>query len=111
MQSDGAVANILTQIWDVSNEALERDDTSCLWRLTLLTAAISILPLVLMGFLPRNAQDQDAVIRTPQRSSAAGAVGATFLLVLLVSITWAVVSAVQNISNSHPLHQTDHVMH
>lgn len=104
----GDVANLLAQIWDVSNEALERGDTSGLWRLTLLTAAVGIVPLALLGYLPRNARDQDSDIKARQRSPAAGG---AFLIVLLLSISWAVVSAVQSISSSRPIHRPAHVMH
>ena len=53
------MGNLLAGVWDVSNSALRRGDVSGLWRLSLLTSCVALLPLSLLHLLPRDAEDQN----------------------------------------------------
>ena len=85
------VGNLLAGVWDVSNDAMRRNDVSGLWRLTLLTSMLSVVPLSLLFLLPRSAEEQDQLSRSKVRSKLGGAI---FLVVLFSSILWTICTAV-----------------
>ena len=51
----------LSNIWDVSNDAFRNGDFSGMWKLTVLTSLLQPLPLVLVGLLPGNKEEQKAM--------------------------------------------------
>ena len=91
----GDIGNVLAGIWDVSNEALQRGDVSGMWKLTLLTAGVGLVPLTWLHLLPRNTAEQSQLAGSSSRSPFAGAV---FLLTLAASIVWSLLSAVAKLS-------------
>jgi len=88
------LGNSLSGIWDVSNEALERGDMSGLWRLTTLTSFLSILPLLLIGLLPKNAAEQANLGLTQKRSRLGGQI---FLTILVASLCWVFITSMYSI--------------
>ena len=88
------LGNTLSGIWDVSNEALERGDMSGLWRLTTLTSFLSILPLLLIGLLPKNAAEQANLGLTQKRSRLGGQI---FLTILVASLCWVFITSMYSI--------------
>jgi uncharacterized membrane protein len=61
-----------------------------LWRLTLLTSTLSLLPLSLIWLLPSSPEEQQTLVKSQTRSKLGGAV---FLAVLFSSLTWTIVQA------------------
>jgi hypothetical protein len=57
------LGNIMAGIWDVSNSAMRNHDVSGLWKLTVLTSLIEIVPLSLLWLLPHNPEEQEEVRR------------------------------------------------
>jgi hypothetical protein len=88
------VGNLLSNIWDVSNDAMRRKDVSGLWKLNLLTSSLAIIPLSLLFLLPRNAEEQDVLAKSQVRSKTAGVV---FLCVLFGSLLWTVSTAIMRL--------------
>jgi len=88
------LGNQLSGIWDVSNEALAKGEMSGLWRLTTLTSLLSILPLLLVGLLPKNAETQANLANTQKRSRLGGQI---FLTILVSSLCWVFLSSLYSI--------------
>jgi hypothetical protein len=88
------VGAILSGLWDVSNYAMRAHDYSGLWKLTVFTSIISTVPLSLLWLLPRNAEEQDKLGRSKERSKIGGGI---FLVVLLASLLWTTYQALVDI--------------
>lgn len=84
------VGNLLASIWDVSNHAMRTHQFGGLWRLTLLTSAVSVLPLGALALLPKNQQEQDALGQCTATSRLGGTL---FLVVLFASIAFSLTAA------------------
>jgi hypothetical protein len=67
---------------------------SGLWRLSLLTSALSLLPLSLLWLLPRNAEEQDQYSKSQKRSKIGGVI---FLLVLFSSLGYSIWQALSEL--------------
>eukprot|EP01038_Epipyxis_sp_PR26KG_P012294 gene12294-16485_t len=89
------LGNQLASVWDVSNEAMIRHDYNGLWKLSVLTSCVSVIPLSLLFLLPKDAEEQDELSKTKERSKVAGAI---FLFVLLGSLLWTSVTAIVRIT-------------
>ena len=93
------VGSWLSGLWDVSNDAMRENDFYGLWRLTVLTSVLSVLPLALLGLLPRDTAEQEALGEKQDRSKLGGGL---FLVVLFTSILASLVSAFSTVmSSSH----------
>ena len=88
------VGNLLSGVWDVSNDAMRRGDVSGLWKLNTLTSILSVLPLGLLFLLPRDPEEQEQLAKSQVRSKFAGAM---FLVILFGSLTWTVCTAVMRL--------------
>ena len=88
------IGNYLSQIWDVSNAAMRRGDIDGLWKLSLLTSSLAILPLCWLSLLPSNAEEQEKLAISQDRNKVAGVI---FLVVLFSSLFWTISSAVYRI--------------
>jgi hypothetical protein len=86
-----SLGNLLSGVWDVSNEAMRTNDVRGLWKLSLLTSALSLLPMGFLFLLPHNAEEQAQLAKSQVRNRLGGAV---FLLVLFGALTWTVSQAV-----------------
>ena len=83
--------NYFTQIWDVSNTTLAEGDVSGLWRLSLTTSLIPLVPFLFLHWLPRDAQEQEDLAVDQTRSKLGGVV---FLCVLAASLLWCTSSSI-----------------
>lgn len=81
--------NVFAKLWDVSNLAMQEHRLDGLWKLTVTTSIIQILPIFLLFLLPRNAEEVDQIIARQERSMAFGVV---FLILLVLGIGWLVFS-------------------
>ena len=63
---------------------------SGLWRLTLLTSGLSVLPLTMIHLLPVDAEHQERLSKSKKRSILGGVL---FLMVLGLSLAWSLGSA------------------
>lgn len=88
------IGNYLTSVWNVSNDALRAHDVSGLWKISLFTSVVQVLPLCVLFLLPRDAQDQDELAKSPYRSKTGGAI---FLGVLFASLGWTTYSAMSQL--------------
>lgn len=73
---------------DVSNEAMRNGEVGGLWRLNLLTASLSVMPLVLLPLLPKSEEDQERLSKDKSKSRLGGIV---FITVLIGSVVWTFV--------------------
>jgi hypothetical protein len=90
-------STVLLPMWNVSTEALEAGQLSGLFKLTVLTAAIQLSPIVLVGrLLPDGIDDLRALNDKPFSGSAWG--GAALLLVLFGSMIYTLAVTVLNIA-------------
>jgi uncharacterized membrane protein len=79
---------------DVSNFAMSHNDISGLWKLTVLTSTISLVPLALLFLLPANAKEQQELAISQERSQIGGVI---FLFVLFTSLVWTSFSALSEL--------------
>jgi hypothetical protein len=86
----GCIGSQLGELWDVSNDALKRGDVRGLWKLALLTSTLPLLPLVLLGLLPKDMKNQEELQKCSDRSKLGGAI---FLSVLVLSLALVFVNA------------------
>lgn len=85
------LGNLFANVWDVSNEAMREHKIDGLWRLTLLTSVLSMLPLTLLFLLPSSAAEQDELSKSKIRSKLGGII---FLTVLGLSLLWSISTAI-----------------
>jgi hypothetical protein len=91
------LGNLMAGLWDVSNDALRENDTSGLWKLSLLTSALAILPIMWLHLLPNDAEEQEELAKSKERSRPAGII---FLVVLFGSLIWTSTSAILRVSGN-----------
>eukprot|EP01039_Chlorochromonas_danica_P009548 gene9548-10553_t len=84
------LGNLLSNVWDVSNDAMRSHNVDGLWKLNTLTSCLSVLPLSLLFLLPRSPEEQEELAKSQIRSKTAGII---FLTVLFGSLCWTVVTA------------------
>jgi hypothetical protein len=90
-------SNMSSQIWDVSNKTLKAHHYTGLWKLTVFTSLICCIPLLFLPcLLPTQLQQRE--LAKKNESNVYG--GAVFILVLVISIGWAVFQSVMVIMNS-----------
>lgn len=85
------LGNHLAGVWDVSNEAMRSHEVSGLWKLSVLTSTLALVPLSLLWLLPKNAEEQQSLAKSKVKSKFGGAM---FLLVLFGSLAWTISTAV-----------------
>ena len=93
-----SLGNVMSKIWDVSNDALREGDVSGLWRLSLLTSIIPLTPLFLIFLLPQTREEQVALGVSPVRSKIGGI---CFLAVLVVSLAYCIGHSLVELMNSY----------
>ena len=74
---------------------MRRGDVDGLWKLSLLTSSLAILPLCWLHLLPSNAEEQEKLALSQDRSKIAGVI---FLVVLFSSLFWTISSAIYRIA-------------
>lgn len=93
-----SLGNVMSKIWDVSNDALREGDVSGLWKLSLLTSIIPLTPLFVISLLPQTKDEQVALGRSPARSKLGGA---CFLAVLAISLAYCIGHSVTELVSSY----------
>jgi len=89
------VSTLLTGIWNVSNSAIEKGRYTGMFKLTLLTSLLQVVPLPLLFLIPRNKEEQIKLQKSPETSFAGGVI---FVGVLVVSLIATVVENVIEIA-------------
>lgn len=89
------LGNLLSTVWDVTNEAMRANNVDGLWKLTVVTSLLSTLPLSLLFLLPKNAEEQDQLAKSPVRSKIGGTI---FLLILFGSLSYSIGSALHRLT-------------
>jgi hypothetical protein len=79
------LGNVFGRIWDVSNHAMREHEYDGLWKLTVLTSLIQVLPLCVLFLLPKSAEEVDRLVENQERSKAFG-IG--FLAFIFAGIIW-----------------------
>jgi len=90
------LGNLFSRIWDVSNTAMRDKDVNGLWKLNVLTSTLSVTPLALLFLLPKDAEEQDALAKSKEKSKVAGMM---FLIVLGGSLLWTFCTALYNVTH------------
>ena len=90
----GTLSNFASWIWRVDQVDIVNHDYEGMWKLTLFTSLVSILPLLLMPSLLPSATEQKAMELSEESSSVGGGV---FLGVLLFSLCWSFTSSILDI--------------
>lgn len=91
------LGNLLAGVWDVSNGSLRQGNVSGLWKLSLLTSALALLPIMWLHLLPNDAEEQEELAKSKERSRPAGI---TFLVVLFGSLAWTSISAIMRVTGN-----------
>ncbi|CAN0040329.1 unnamed protein product [Heterosigma akashiwo] len=88
------IGTLMTHIWDVSNDAFAAKDYSGMWKLTLLTSVLQVLPMGLLWLIPGSPAEQ----RELQKSDSSNFWGGfLFLAVLFGSLVWTVIESIYEI--------------
>ena len=85
------IGNRLSNIWDVTNDAMRDNDVSGLWKLTVLTSCLSVVPLLFLFLLPTDSTEQEKLSQSKDKSFVGGCV---FIVVLFASLSWTIVSSI-----------------
>lgn len=88
------LGNLLADVWDVRNDTLRSGDVSGLWKLSLLTSALAMLPILWLHLLPNSADEQEELAKSKEKSRPAGII---FLVVLFGSLGWTSFSAIARV--------------
>ncbi len=73
---------------------MRRHDVSGLWKLTVLTSLIEVVPLGLLWLLPSSAEEQEELAKSKERSRLGGYV---FLTVLAASLGFSILTALNRL--------------
>lgn len=90
------ISTALTTIWDVSSETIAEGDFSGVWKLSLLCGLIGPLPLLLLGLIPKNKEDQHKLQIDETRSYSAGVI---FLFVMALTLLITFVESVYEVAS------------
>jgi len=92
------LSTMLLGIWDVSKETLKAGDVTGLTKLTFLTTAIQVTPLLWVRLVPHSVSDLDR-LKTGGVSSSSTLGGSVYLVCVLMSIIFALFIAIRNVVN------------
>jgi BT1 family len=88
------ISTALTMVWDVSSETIAAGDYSGIWKLTLLCGLIGPVPLLLLGLIPKNKQDQRKLQADNSRHYWAGV---AFISVMILTLFITFVESVYEV--------------
>ena len=101
LDEDSIITNSIHEIFlnfdsyrDVSNVAMRAHDISGLWRLSVLTSLLALVPTAFLWLLPQTAEEQTNLAKSKSRSKLGGFI---FIFVLFGSLTWTITEAVLEI--------------
>jgi len=91
-----ALSTVLLGIWDVSKETMKAGDLSGLTKLTFLTTAIQVTPLLLVKLVPHSVSDMKQ-LKTGGLPSSSTLGGSVYLLCVFLSIIFALFIGIMNV--------------
>ena len=77
------ISTALTEVWDVSSEAIENGDYDGVWKLSVLCGIVGPIPLFLLGLIPKNKEDQVELQKDTKRHLWGGII---FIAVTILSL-------------------------
>jgi hypothetical protein len=77
------ISTALTAVWDVSSHTISEGDYSGVWKLSLLCGLIGPIPLLMLGLIPKNKEDQRQLQQDTTRHYWAGFI---FLFVMIITL-------------------------
>jgi len=91
-----ALSTVLLGIWDVSKETMKAGDLSGLTKLTFLTTAIQVTPLLLVKLVPHSVSDMKQ-LKTGGLPSSSTLGGSVYLVCVFLSIIFALFIGIMNV--------------
>jgi BT1 family/PUCC protein len=88
------ISTALTMVWDVSSETIASGDYSGIWKLSLLCGLIGPVPLLLLGLIPKNKEDQRKLQADNSRHYWAGV---AFISVMILTLFITFVESVYEV--------------
>ncbi len=82
------ISTALTAVWDVSSATIQAGDYGGVWKLSLLSGLIGPVPLLLLGLIPKNKEDQRKLQADQTRHFWAGVLF-IFVMIATLIITFA----------------------
>jgi predicted MFS family arabinose efflux permease len=94
-----ALSTVLLGIWDVSKESLMAGDLSGLTKLTVLTTALQVTPLLFVGFMPHSIEDLNRLKSGNDGAFPASSIvgGTVYLSLVMLSVLVAVFIGIMNV--------------
>jgi len=77
------ISTALTEVWDVSSEAIENGDYEGVWKLSVLCGILGPIPLLLLRLIPKNKEDQVELQKDTKRHLWGGII---FIAVTILSL-------------------------
>jgi hypothetical protein len=81
------ISTALTVVWDVSSETIAAGDYSGVWKLSLLCGIVGPIPLLMLGLIPKNRNDQTKLQKDTSKNKTAGSIFVT-VMILTLAITF-----------------------
>lgn len=88
------ISTALTVVWDVSSQTIASGDYSGVWRLSLLCGLIGPVPLILLGLIPKNKEDQRNLQKDKERHYWAGV---AFISVMILTLMVTFVESIYEV--------------
>mmetsp|Transcript_18111 Transcript_18111/g.41245 ORF Transcript_18111/g.41245 Transcript_18111/m.41245 type:complete len:496 (+) Transcript_18111:1074-2561(+) len=96
------ISTALTGVWDVASETIQAGDYSGVWKLSLLCGVVGPLPLVLLGLIPKDKEDQKKLQDDGTRNWLCGAIFITVMILsLFVTFTESIYEIYFNDESDH----------
>ena len=77
------ISTALTVVWDVGSQTIAEGDYSGVWKLSLLCGLVGPIPLLMLGLIPKNKEDQRRLQEDETRHWGAGVIFITVMIVTL----------------------------
>lgn len=88
------ISTALTSVWDVSSDTISNGDYSGVWKLSLLCGLVGPIPLLLLGLIPKNKEDQRQLQQDTKKHYWAGVI---FLTVMIATLAITFVESVYEV--------------
>ena len=88
------ISTALTVVWDVSSDTIAAGDYTGVWKLSLLCGLVGPVPLLLLGLIPKDKEDQR---KLQQETKKYYWMGTTFVLVMVCTLIITFVESVYEV--------------
>ena len=88
------ISTALTVVWDVGSQTIADGDYSGVWKLSLLCGLVGPIPLLMLGLIPKNKEDQRRLQQDETRHWGAGVI---FITVMIVTLAITFVESVYEV--------------